>query len=366
VNFISGFQEVPPRFRASQKKLLAWLAEAHTVLGGADHERIREQISRCSGPPGHIAFRRFELPDFTHRVWRRMRLFSPKGSTVDEKTRFFDEAVGAVFKRLYPAGSPAPQALVHVTCTGYSAPSGAQKLVAARGWGRKTQVLHAYHMGCYAAHPALRIAGGQLAYLSSSHPSVDVIHTELCSLHLDPTQQDPAQLVIQSLFSDGHMKYRLTRAPAPRAASLEVLALQDEILPDSGSDMTWTPGPLIFTMTLSKEVPLRLVGALEGFVRRLFDRAGRDYSAQKRAAVFAVHPGGPRIIDLAERLLKLDPRQVAWSRHVLRERGNMSSATLPHIWREILNDDKVSAGTLIVSLGAGPGLTLSGALFRKR
>jgi predicted naringenin-chalcone synthase len=124
-------------------------------------------------------------------------------------------------------------------------------------------------------------------------------------------------LVIQSLFADGYMKYRLA-------------------------------------------------SALPGFVQRLFEGSDLDYLAEKPAAVFAVHPGGPRIIELAEKLLALDPGQVAWSRHVLREHGNMSSATLPHIWQQILMDQHVAAGTLIVSFGAGPGLTLSGALFRKR
>jgi predicted naringenin-chalcone synthase len=130
--------------------------------------------------------------------------------------------------------------------------------------------------------------------------------------------------------------------------------------------MGWTTGPLTFAMTLSKEVPTLLGTALPGFLHRLFEEAELDYSQEKPKAIFAIHPGGPRIIALTEKLLALEPGQITWSRHVLRERGNMSSATLPHIWHEILKDDRILAGALIVSVGAGPGLTLSGALFRKR
>jgi len=364
--FITGFQEVPTRFRSSQKDLLDWLADAHATLGQADRKLMTALFSRYSGSTDSIAFRGHELPDFTHRSWEQMRLFTPRGSNVIEKAQFFDEAVSSAFDRLYPAGSTAPEALVHVTCTGYSAPSGAQKLVSSRGWGRQTQVVHAYHMGCYAAHPALRIAAGQSAFLSSFNRSVDIIHTELCSLHFDPARHDPAQLVIQSLFADGYIKYQLARTPSPKTASLEILALHDEIIPDSTHAMNWTPGPLNFTMMLSKEVPTLLAGAMAGFVHRLFEGADLDFTAEKPKAVFAIHPGGPRIIELAEKLLNLEPDQVAWSRRVLREHGNMSSATLPHIWRDILQDDRLPDGTLIVSLGAGPGLTLSGALFLKR
>ena len=49
---------------------------------------------------------------------------------------------------------------------------------------------------------------------------------------------------------------------------------------------------------------------------------------------------------------------------MLRDYGNMSSATLPYIWMRLLRD--VPVGTLIPSLAFGPGLTICGALFEKR
>jgi len=355
---IASFQEQALRFRCPQKKGLEWLAEAHTVLGGSDPQRIQTLLSRYSASPDQIAFRHHELADFTHRRWKEMRLFSPKGSDATQKAAFFDETVSSVFERFYPEGAAAPETIVHVTCTGYSAPSAAQRIVSVRDWGRSTQVLHAYHMGCYAAHPALRMAAGQ--------ESVDIVHTELCSLHFDPTKHDPAQLIIQSLFADGCIKYRVTREPSPQSASLEILTLHDEILPNSAHVMNWAPSPLGFSMTLSKEVPLVFANALPRFARRLFEKAALDFSEEQDRAIFAIHPGGPRIIEMSEQILDLRPAQVAWSRHVLRYYGNMSSATLPHIWHRILKDDLIPNGTLIVSLGAGPGLTLSGAIFRKR
>src|SRR5262249_5032235 len=130
--------------------------------------------------------------------------------------------------------------------------------------------------------------------------------TELCSLHLDPNDHSPAQLVIQSLFADGFIKYQLT-GQRPHASSLEILALHDEIIPDSTDAMGWAPGPFHFMMTLSKAVPALLATALPGFVNRLFKEAGLDLSAEKEKAVFAVHPGGPRIIELAEKILGLKP-----------------------------------------------------------
>jgi predicted naringenin-chalcone synthase len=90
-----------------------------------------------------------------------------------------------------------------------------------------------------------------------------------------------------------------------------------------------------------------------------------DYSEAAGEAIFAIHPGGPRILDYLEELLKLEKRQLRLSRAVLFQRGNMSSATLPHIWMAGASDGDLKPGTLVVSLAFGPGLTIAGALFRK-
>jgi predicted naringenin-chalcone synthase len=58
--------------------------------------------------------------------------------------------------------------------------------------------------------------------------------------------------------------------------------------------------------------------------------------------------------------------QLAHSRAVLHDHGNMSSATLPHIWARLLDDADVPSGSLVPSLAFGPGLTICGALLVKR
>ncbi len=87
--------------------------------------------------------------------------------------------------------------------------------------------------------------------------------------------------------------------------------------------------------------------------------------AEREAAAFAIHPGGPRILDLVQDRLHLSDPQVACSRSVLLSRGNMSSATLPHIWQELLRGDTLGDGQAVISLAFGPGLTLCGAVLRK-
>jgi predicted naringenin-chalcone synthase len=231
-------------------------------------------------------------------------------------------------------------------------------------------------MGCYAALPAIRIASGFLSSATDPAHRVDIAHTELCTLHLDPSDHSPEQLVVQSLFGDGHMRYSLSRVadatcatmpddgPDDGSSGLRILALAEELVADSADDMRWTITEWGFRMTLTQEVPQKIGATLPAFLARLFAQADLDYKAEKDFAIFAIHPGGPKIIDQVSDALGLRPEQSAASRAVLRDYGNMSSATLPHVWDEILKSRATQPGQLVASVAFGPGLTISGGLFQ--
>ena len=195
----------------------------------------------------------------------------------------------------------------------------------------------------------------------------EIVHTELCTLHFNPADHSPEQLIVQTLFADGHIRYSVQPENEfkPGERALEVLALREEMVPDSLEDMTWALSEWGFQMTLSRDVPGKIAGRLSHFLSALFFDAGMSYGAEAGEAIFAVHPGGPRILDSVAELLCLQEDQLRLSRNVLFERGNMSSATLPHIWMAAASDERIKPGRLVVSLAFGPGLTIAGALFRK-
>jgi predicted naringenin-chalcone synthase len=276
--------------------------------------------------------------------------------------------VSAYFDLEYAQDDEAPSDLIHVTCTGYLSPSGAQRMVAHKGWGDRTRVTHAYQMGCYAALPALRIAAGflhtpaALAPACGGNARVDIVHTELCSLHLDPSDHSVEQFVVQSLFADGFIRYAMR--PDVESDGLRLLAIDESILPDSAESMSWSMSDVGMHMTLAGNVPTTIAVSVRRFVIALYARAGMPIEAMRRS-VIAIHPGGPKIIDCICAALELDDSQVQTSRDVLFDHGNMSSATLPHIWMRLVNDERVVPGTLVLGLAFGPGLTVCGGLFRK-
>jgi predicted naringenin-chalcone synthase len=90
-----------------------------------------------------------------------------------------------------------------------------------------------------------------------------------------------------------------------------------------------------------------------------------DFEKDKARLMFAIHPGGPKIVEHIQGELGLRDDQVAISKAVFRENGNMSSATVPHILKEIVDESAIKPGTRVVSLGFGPGLTVTGLVLEK-
>ncbi|HEX2873114.1 MAG TPA: 3-oxoacyl-[acyl-carrier-protein] synthase III C-terminal domain-containing protein [Polyangiaceae bacterium] len=384
---LSNFRARRPRHRATQLETLEWLAQAHTRAeaglvaqqgksfdNAAFLEWMRRRLRRFGCSSEQITTRGYEIDDCSHVDWRDMEVYDlserPNGAGMRARSKVFGRVANAAFDELFTEVDSAPQHLIHVTCTGYESPSAAQMLVARKGWGRETRVTHAYHMGCYAALPALRTAAGFCSYHDSgerSRPSrVDIVHTELCSLHMHPLRHDPEQLVVQSLFADGCISYSVSAGGRAAAGgpALAVVSMDEWIVPDSANSMAWFCADFGMEMVLARDVPEKITASLSGFVSSLLAKAGQPEAALE-SALFAIHPGGPKIVDQIAATLKLSEAQIAFSRAVLREHGNMSSATLPHIWQRIVEAPEVTTDQLVVSLAFGPGLTLSGAVLRK-
>jgi predicted naringenin-chalcone synthase len=357
--FISDLVSTAPRFSASQEELLSFLSAAHSesAMLQPGQAPVDRQVAAYGVRPSQIASRSFECNDVFEKPGARtlytVRKGAESGALIEERAHFFSVRAREIFEELY-SGRSEPAQIVHVTCTGYISPSAPQRLVADRGWN--TGVTHAYHMGCYASLPAVRLAAGLVA---SEGGAVDIVHTEMCSLHMNPAVHTPEQLVVQSLFADGHIRY--TVGEDQNSPGFRILSVKEKILPGTQDLMGWMPASWGMQMNLSREVPDKIRENIRPFVSELLREAGIPLEVAMRTGIFAIHPGGPKIVESVRTSLELSEEQVKQSKRVLRERGNMSSATIPHVWQEILRDG-APAGTPIVSLAFGPGLTVFGSV----
>jgi len=329
---------------------------------------MQRQLNTLS--PAIVAqLRQGQPPDFP-RLYESL-LVEPEGALLDERLALFASLVCDFMERAYAGISHPPDDVIHVTCSGYLAPSPVERYFSHRNWISST-ITHSYHMGCYGAFPAARMAAGFLAnaHLGFTPPKtqVDIVHSEFLSMHMNTLRQGAADIITMSLFADGFIKYSAyTGAEAARLGlpGLKVLAFAEKLLPNSPDEMTWTPNAYQFEMSLSRLVPIFIRDAIGEFVVALCRDAGIDFEAEKASMAFAIHPGGPKIVDHIQAQLGICPQQVAISHHILRQHGNMSSATVPYIWGEMVKDAGIPPGTKILSVAFGPGLTATGLLLEK-
>jgi len=260
--------------------------------------------------------------------------------------------------------------VVTVSCTGFYAPGPDFMVARELGLNAGVERYHLGFMGCYAAIPALRIAK-QLCEADAA-AVVLVISVELCTLHLR-TSNDPDTIVASSLFSDGAASGIVTaRPPAEGERSFDLDRFATRITPTGEDDMAWKIGDHGFEMVLSNAIPAIIDEHITGAIEPLVDhdaaltRALATDAASDAIAHWAIHPGGRSILDKVESRLKLTEAQLVPARQTLRDFGNMSSATVLFVLRNILDSDSAADGDRVAAMAFGPGLTVESALLTVR
>jgi predicted naringenin-chalcone synthase len=280
-------------------------------------------------------------------------LMPPTGARNDEYRRtapaLFAEAAAAALAGS-GLGRDAVTHVVTVSCTGMFAPGPDYLLVRDLGLSPSVERYHLGFIGCAAAIPALRLAARVVA--ADPTAAVLVAAAELCSLHWQ-TSTHPDQIVAASVFADGAAA-AVVAARDGSQPGLDLDGFATFVTDEGENDMSWTVGDSGFEMTLTPEVP-RIIG------REIAAIAADVLGDLGEIDAWAVHPGGRSILDRVESALGLDATALKPSREVLRAHGNMSSATLLFILRDLIADASRVDGDRVAALAFGPGLTVEAA-----
>jgi predicted naringenin-chalcone synthase len=246
--------------------------------------------------------------------------------------------------------------VVTVSCTGFFAPGPDYYVVKSLGLPASTHRYHVGFMGCFAAFPALKMA--QAFCEADPKAVVLVISLELCSLHLQRSI-DIDTIVAASVFADGGAAAIVSSKP-PTGPALRADTYATTITPTGEEDMAWTVGDTGFDIVLSTYVPDILESNISATVEPLLGQASLEKSDITH---WAVHPGGRAILDKVRNGLEIEEAQLEVPRAVLREYGNMSSATILFVLKDLLEQAK--SDEKIYAMAFGPGLTVESGLFTK-
>lgn len=248
--------------------------------------------------------------------------------------------------------------IVISSCTGFFAPGPDVLLLRALGLPSTTKRTVLGFMGCYAGITGMRAAH----QIIQADPDAVVLQVavELCSLHYQKTVTTDT-MVANAIFSDGAAAAIYSGSDSLLdQAKAQVTGTHSDISADSLEHMSWRIGDHGFIMTLDAGVPEVLEQAAPAFLQQIAAVAGVDVTEVKG---WAIHPGGRKIIEALRTSLRLTKDDVASSTSVLRDYGNMSSATILFVLAAELARGH-DANTSIAAMAFGPGLTMEGAMLR--
>jgi len=298
------------------------------------------------------------------------------GATAND--RYIEEATALgerALRAALAASGTAPgdlDLLIVTSVTGVAVPSLDAALIPRLGLRADIKRLPVFGLGCVAGAAGLARLHDYLA--GWPQHTAALLTVELCSLCWPRTSVTTADMVASALFGDGaaavvgqgtelaHARTDLAGGSRTARATPRIVATRSEVFPDSAEALGWRLAPdggfrIVLTTGLADVVERRLGASVTGFL------ADHGLTVDDIGA-WICHPGGPKVLDAAQRALKLPDAALALSRRSLAEAGNMSSVSVLHILELIADEGTVTPGSFGLMIGLGPGVSAELVLLR--
>lgn len=252
--------------------------------------------------------------------------------------------------------------VIFVTTTGISAPSLDSHLVNALGMRRNTVRIPLWGLGC--AGGAAGLARASDFCLAAPRSAVLLVSLETCSLNFSKDDTTPLNLVAMSLFSDCCAAVLVCGDEAPEAAAAagpRILASASHLFPATTGLIGWAVADDGLRLVLTPELPGLLRSELAGLADSFL--AGNGLS-RGDIVHYMAHPGGARIMDALLESLGLANGELRLSEEVLRDFGNVSSASVLLVLERWMKGDGPAVPGYGLLVSFGPGLAAEFVLVR--
>lgn len=234
------------------------------------------------------------------------------------------------------------------TVTGLAVPTLEARLATRLGFRSDVKRVPLFGLGCVAGaaglarmHDYLRAYPDQVAVL---------LAVELCTLTIQRADHSIANFVAAALFGDAAGAVVATGAERTRARP-KILATRSRLYRDTEDVMGWNIGSHGFGIKLSVEVATVAEKYLGEDVREFLADHGLTTDD---ITTWVCHPGGPKVIDAVESVLRLSPKDLDCTRKSLRENGNLSSVSVLDVLRATMTNPPPD-GSLGLMIAMGPG-----------
>ncbi|XP_057980512.1 type III polyketide synthase A-like [Malania oleifera] len=253
--------------------------------------------------------------------------------------------------------------VVYVSSSEIRLPGGDLYLASELGLRRDVRRIMLYFLGCYGGVTGLRVAKD----IAENNPGSRILLTTSETTILGfrpPNKARPYDLVGAALFGDGAAAVIIGTEPVPgkEAPFMELNYAVQQFLPGTHNVIEGKLSEEGINFRLGRDLPQKIEDNIEEFCKKLMEEAGlKDYNE----LFWAVHPGGPAILNRLESTLKLRGEKLECSRKALMDYGNVSSNTIFYVMEYMREELKKDGGEEWgLALAFGPGITFEGILIR--
>ncbi len=247
-------------------------------------------------------------------------------------------------------------AFFFTSVTGIASPSIDALLVNRMGLSPNIRRIPMFGLGCVAgAAGTSRAADFVKAY---PRQLALLLSVELCSLTIQKEDLSPANLISSGLFGDGAAAVIVAgdewQGPTAneKNSGPKILATRSVFYSQTEEMMGWRISEKGFNIVLSREVPDLVRKQIGHDVDKFLADHGHRRSD---VGSWVLHTGGPKVLEAIEEALDLKDGQLAASWECLRQKGNLSSASVLVVLEETMTKNRPAPGTLGLMAAMGPG-----------
>lgn len=350
-----------PPFKVAQSVAASELKKR--MAGSPAVGRMIDMAAHYSG----ISQRFFVIPDGDERSTTKFYSNDTGYIVPDTKRRMTEyerwskelteTAVSEILNRNHVAPSEIER-VITISCTGFFAPGLDYHLIERFSFPPSVKRTNIGFMGCAASLVGFTSVLESMSSLQGTKGKTLLVSVELCSLHLqtEPTRDN---ILANMVFADGCGAALFDNGTA--APGLDLLWTSSHLFHNSSEYMGWKIGNKGFEMVLSSDLPKIILNDASPVLKEQLSSHG---IAVDRISHWALHPGGRAILDALHKGLHLSDQQMEPSRYVLNTYGNLSSASILFVLKQIMNSVPLKKDELVCAVAFGPGLTMETALLK--
>ncbi|OOQ58684.1 type III polyketide synthase [Mucilaginibacter pedocola] len=238
--------------------------------------------------------------------------------------------------------------LVFVSTTGLATPSIDALIINKMRLNPHINRLPVWGLGCGGGVAGVAKANA----LATANPNavVVLVAVELCSLTLIKTDYSKSNFIGSSLFSDGIAAVIIKGDNHQPKTGIKIVANSSKLYYDSLDIMGWDFNDDGFKVLFSKDIPTFIRQNIGSDIDAFLSAHNLQLSDIRN---FIFHPGGKKVLDAYMDSLQLTDDALQNTRQVMKDNGNMSSATVLYVLEKFLEEGYRDGYGLMLAMGPG-------------